>query len=398
MSTSIYDIIAIGGGLAGSAVAKAMAERGARVLVLERVKDRVRGEFMVPWGVAESQMLGIHDVLKRTCSHELRWMNFFAGPLEVAHRDLIETTAPKLPALTFYHPAMQEALLCAAEQSGAAVRRGVYVRSVTPGPIPTVEIENDGHETELRARLVVGADGRSSSVRKWGNFEKRSDPERLFISGVLLEDMNVERDGLYWLINTEVGQEASLFPQADGRVRAYFVHRAEESFRMHGRDDVAAFIEKCIAIGAPADYYAGAEACGPLATFCASDSWVEHPYKNGVALVGDAAAASDPAWGQGTALAVRDVRILCDQLCSHDDWDRGGHAYAAEHDRHYGAIHTVTEWLTDMFYAGGEEADETRRRALPVIASDGTRMPSHVTDGPDMPVNETVKRRFFAET
>ena len=56
-----YDLIVIGGGLGGSALARVMAAAGARVLVLEqeqRFKDRVRGEFLAPWGVAEAQRLG----------------------------------------------------------------------------------------------------------------------------------------------------------------------------------------------------------------------------------------------------------------------------------------------------------------------------------------------------
>jgi choline dehydrogenase-like flavoprotein len=47
-----YDIITIGSGIAASALAKAMAEHGAKVLVLERevkFKDRVRGEGLVCW-------------------------------------------------------------------------------------------------------------------------------------------------------------------------------------------------------------------------------------------------------------------------------------------------------------------------------------------------------------
>jgi 2-polyprenyl-6-methoxyphenol hydroxylase-like FAD-dependent oxidoreductase len=47
---------------------------------------------------------------------------------------------------------------------------------------------------------------------------------------------------------------------------------------------------------------------GPLATFDATDNWVEHPYANGVAPIGDAASTSDPTWGQGMSLALRDVR------------------------------------------------------------------------------------------
>jgi len=49
-----YDAVIVGGGLAGSTLAKNLAEVGCQVLVLERetrFKDRVRGEQMNPWGV-----------------------------------------------------------------------------------------------------------------------------------------------------------------------------------------------------------------------------------------------------------------------------------------------------------------------------------------------------------
>jgi menaquinone-9 beta-reductase len=49
MASRTYDIITVGGGLAGSALAKVMAEHGASVLVLEKethFRDRVRGESM----------------------------------------------------------------------------------------------------------------------------------------------------------------------------------------------------------------------------------------------------------------------------------------------------------------------------------------------------------------
>ena len=58
MASTDYDIIAIGGGLGGAAVAKVMAEHGARVLVLEselHFKDRIRGEVMMSWGVADAR-------------------------------------------------------------------------------------------------------------------------------------------------------------------------------------------------------------------------------------------------------------------------------------------------------------------------------------------------------
>ena len=56
-----YDLIVIGGGVAGCALSAGMASEGVRVLVLESensFRDRVRGEAIMPWGVAELRLLG----------------------------------------------------------------------------------------------------------------------------------------------------------------------------------------------------------------------------------------------------------------------------------------------------------------------------------------------------
>lgn len=48
-----YDLITIGGGLGGAALAHVMAQAGAKVLVIERAEeftDRNRGEWLAPWG------------------------------------------------------------------------------------------------------------------------------------------------------------------------------------------------------------------------------------------------------------------------------------------------------------------------------------------------------------
>lgn len=401
MASGTYDIITVGGGLGGAALAKVMAAHGARVLVLERehqFKDRVRGEIMASWGVAETQALGIYTLLLNTCAHESPRFGTYLGPAWEESRDLVATTPQRLPGFTFYHPTMQEVVLQAAVDAGAEVRRGASVRNVKLGATPCVEVEQDGHVKEIQARLIVGADGRGSVVRKWAGFPSHQDPEHLMISGVLFEDMPVPReDTSYYVISPNLGQGVPLFPQGDGRVRAYLVQTKAIGTRLQGSGALPRFIEESVRSGAPSEWYAGARAVGPLATFDGTDTWVEHPYKDGVVLIGDAAATSDPAWGQGLSLTVRDVRVLRDYLLSHENWDEAGHAYAEEHDRHYGVIHTVDNWLSQMLFDVGPEGEARRARALPLIAGDPTRMLDHISSGPDLPLNETIRRRFFGE-
>jgi menaquinone-9 beta-reductase len=398
---SIYDIISVGGGLGGSALAGAMAEHGARVLVLERepqFKDRIRGELLLPWGVAEAQALGIYELLRNSCGHEAPWFDTYLGGMQTGHNNLRALTPQHAPTLTFYHPAMQELLLQLAAHAGADVCRGATVRDVTPGPQPTAVVGQDGQLRTIPARLIVGADGRSSLVRKWAGFSAQRDPDRIYIAACLFEDMPITPDTIPMFHNPALGRMAILVPQRYGRVRAYFgYHKDTKLDRFQGPEHADRLAQESVKAGADAAWYRHARATGPLATFEGADTWVPHPYREGVALIGDAAASNDPSLGQGISLALRDARVLRDELCASDDWGSAAHAYAEEHDRHYGVMHTVGNWFNELFLNPSPDAEIRRARAFPLLAQDPTRFLSHIFIGPDLQINETVRRRFFGE-
>ena len=378
-----------------------MAQQGARVLILERerrFKDRVRGEWVAPWGAAEVRELGLYEVLKDDCGHATPWWDQYMGPEQAVHRDLSVTTPQQLASLTFYHPAMQERLLQAAGDAGAEIRRNAVVRTVKAGAPVKVGIADEGRLEEVQARLVVGADGRNSIVRKLGGFDVHGDPERMLIAGVFYEDLPVPADTNHFVLNPFISQVALIFPQGDGKGRAYIgYNKSVNPHRLQGEKDVPRFVEECMKTGASEQWYAGARAVGPLATFDGADTWVSFPHKDGVVLIGDAAASSDPTWGQGLSLTLRDVRVLRDHLLRDEDWNAACEAYAKEHDEYYGVVHRVNNWLTDFFLDAGPDADARRNQALPLIAQDGTRVPDHPFFGPDLPADEAVRRRFFGE-
>jgi len=395
MSTD-YDVITVGGGLGGSALAKVLADRGARVLVVEResqFRDRVRGEWMAPWGAAEAQKLGIHDLLLEHGAFEKQYFQFSGFPV----RDLKQTTTWQLGALHLYHPAMQEAVIDAARQAGATIWRGATVREIRPGDPPSATVEKDGSIQRLTARIVVGADGRSSPCRAWAGLKSVRGTGGMFLTGILFDGIAVAEDTGVMLINPAIGQVAYFFPQQGRRVRAYCALPLASGRRLQGSSDVGDFVRECVRAGAPAAAYADATAIGPLATFESTANWVDLPYREGIALVGDAAGTSDPVWGQGLSLTLRDVRVLSDHLLSSDDWDAAGRAYAREHKNHFDTIHRVESWFTDLFIQTGVEADAARAKALALIIADQARVPDHIFNGPDLPCDELVRKRFFGE-
>ena len=392
-----YDLIVIGGGLAGAALARAMAAGGARVLVLEpelRFRDRVRGEGMHPWGVAEARALGLDVSLVTACAREVRFWTTHRGSDLLRRRDLVETSPHRAGEMTFYHPAMQEHLLGLAADAGAEVRRGVTVTALAPGPIPSVLADARGGSETLEARLVVAADGRQSRAREWGGFRTRREPRWLAITGVLLEGGKVPADTISVFRLPVFGQTVLLFPLDEARCRAYFcTGRRTEHGWLSGEGNLAQFIALTVGTGAPAEWFSGARPAGPLATFEAADHWVDGPYRDGVVLVGDAAAASDPCFGCGLSLTLRDVRVLRDRLLGLADWDAAARQYAAEHDAYYGALRTAIAWLRTVLYGLGPDADRIREHAMPQLARG--LGPDVIGVGPDCAVDEAARVQFL---
>jgi menaquinone-9 beta-reductase len=396
MNPSPFDLVTVGGGIGASALAISMARRGAKVLVLEKehqFRERVRGESLPPWGVAEARELGIAGLLLKTCANQVPWIEMGFGL-----RNIVETTPQKEPGFTYFHPEMQEVLLAEAEQAGAQVRRGVTVVAVERTRNNAVVIARDAKDERISARLVVVADGRSSAGRKWAGFKAQQGPQPFHFAGVLLTNVASRDDVLTYLFNPDLGLVVGMVPLTKQRWRAYLGYPTASGLVLQGSEKLGTFLaESKRASPKVAKAYAEVEAVGPLATFDGSESWVDHPYRDGVVLLGDAAAVSDPTFGQGMSITLRDARVLRDALLGHSDWDQAGHHFARQHDVYYQTIRRVCAWFRTLFQDPSPKAQELRERALFRIADDLSLVPDHLVSGPDLPADETVRERLFGE-
>ena len=400
MAAQNYDIITVGGGIAGSILARAMAEHGAKVLVLESAtsfRDRVRGEAMGPWSTKEAMDLGVYDTLMAAGANLLQYWNEYHGPEVMDRRDFVATTVPQMPMLAIYHPDLREALITATSDAGAEVRRGARVREINPGRAPTVKANLDGQSTEFQARLVVSADGRSSMGRASGGFSVQVDPDLNMVAGVLLDNLALQNDGVHHWMNPSTGHKSFVFCQREGRGRAYVSYPASTEYRLSGASGFSQFLAGARVAGVPDEILGSAAVSGPLATFSGATNWVENPYRNGLALIGDAAGATDPSWGQGLGLAIHDAKLLSENLMANEDWEKAGNAYAVQHDRDFGIVHTFENWMAEVLCKTGPEADARRERILPMWYQDPSRNPWTILNGPNEPLDETVRKRFFCE-
>jgi 2-polyprenyl-6-methoxyphenol hydroxylase-like FAD-dependent oxidoreductase len=372
MTSERVDVVVVGAGIAGSALGAVLARGGIEVVVLERSTeyvDHVRGEYMHPWGVAEAQRLGVYDALTgaggNTITRFVGYDEAFAPEEAEASAIPLGGLVPGVPgALAIGHPTACRALEAAATAAGARVVRGVAGAEVTAGPSPSVRYGVDGTTHEVECRIVVGADGRESAVRRRLGIELERNDARIFLAGLLVDGVRDWPDGDS-VIGTEGDSMLYTFPQGDGRARLYLGYRTEQRDRLAGRDKATAFLESFRVDAIPDNArLADAVPAGPCAAYPMFDTWTDTPVAEGAVLVGDAAGFSDPTIGEGLSVALRDARTVGEALLGTDDWSPGTFGpYVDERAERMRRLRTCAQVFTDAHIpAGADRVDERRRR------------------------------------
>ena len=163
LSDSKPDAVIVGAGIAGSALAIALARSGFSVILLEKSAvhvDRVRGEFIVPWGVAEARTLGILDLLEGAgANYTVRSVPYGEGLSPEDARQFTVQMDQMVPgvqgALNLGHPRICDVLNQAAVAAGATLVRGVGRIEVRAGLPARISFESDKAVHTLSARIIV---------------------------------------------------------------------------------------------------------------------------------------------------------------------------------------------------------------------------------------------------
>ena len=310
------DVVVVGGGIGGAALAYGLAQSGLGVVVLEASEefpDRVRGESMQLWGLAEARRLGVEDALLRAGAHIAPvWRQYVEGigePGEIPAGMILPDISG---TLNLRHPDACQALLDTAAGAGATVVRGVADVTVAAGTDPVVSYRANGDTATVNTTLVVGADGRASTIRRQAGIELRRQEPITYIAGLLVDGLDGVPDD-YDVVVGEGDFFSLMFHQGGGRARLYLCGGRSMRHRFAGQDAAANFMAAWNPTCYPdAELVARATPAGPCATYPGDDTWTDAPFAPGVVLIGDAAGHNDPIIGQGLSIAMRDARMVRD--------------------------------------------------------------------------------------
>ena len=314
------DVAVVGAGPAGAAAAILLAEHGLDVIVLDRAElPRPRivcGEYLSPEAARLLDRLGVLKAVDAAGAVPLAGMRITAPDGTVV--------VGRYRAVGGWRPYRQHAMgVSRATLDGALVERlrgaPVDLRErtrvvdvlVERGRVVGVRAEDGERRVlDVRARVVVGADGRASVVAQRLGCRRPHPLRRMalmtYVSG--LADCRELGE-----IFVDPPDYAILNPIAPDRVNLGLVvplsHAAPWSGRLH--DFLAARVRQLPHLArrlAGASRVAPIRALGPLA------HRVAPPRVGGVVLVGDAAGFYDPFTGEGIFTALRSAELVAETI------------------------------------------------------------------------------------
>jgi flavin-dependent dehydrogenase len=218
-----YDVIIVGARVAGSSTALLLARAGLRVLVLDQARvgtDTLSSHQVQVPGVALLRDWGLLDALIDAGTSGVSELVFDTGTAELqgaypSHRGITSMLSPRRMVL-------DRILVEAARKAGAEVLDGVVVEelSIVDGQVTGVRAAAKGGATqELRADLVVGADGKHSMVARSARAkEYRMSPPTSGACYIYVENLPLTRGE----VHTRPGRLVGAWPTTAGLSIVFF--------------------------------------------------------------------------------------------------------------------------------------------------------------------------------
>jgi len=308
------DAVVVGARPAGAATAIALARAGRRVVALDRARfpsDTLSTHLLFAGGVAEVQRVGALERVLEVGAPRLPDA-LMSGAGETVRGDYTPVDGIDY-GMCVRRPGLDAALVDTARAAGADVRERARVTNLVTraGRVEGVRwADGDGRERELRAPLVVGADGRRSTVARLVGAERpyRSKPNGRACFFAYLEDPHDawRSTAAQWREGRELG---TAFPCDDGLLLVLLMPPRERGERF--RADLDGEWDKTVAaIPGLSERLDGCKRVTKVRSALDTTSYFRRSSGRGWALPGDAGHFKDPVTAQGIRDALRYGRLL----------------------------------------------------------------------------------------
>jgi flavin-dependent dehydrogenase len=315
-----YDVAIVGASIAGCTAATFLGRQGAKVALIESHSDpaawkRICTHFIQASASPTIHKLGIEDKLREAHARQTDtnmwtrygWISFARESAEPPMSDW----RPWNIRREKLDPIMRQ---LAAGTDGVELMLGRTANALLRdgGRVTGVKVrDRSGEEHEIRAKLVVGADGRDSEVAKLADAQTKLKSHNRFGYAAYYRDTPVVTgdSAQLWMLDPDV---AYAFP-TDNELTCLAVFPSKEKLAEYKPDPERAMarVFETVPDGPRLD---PEKRVGTLLGKLEMPNVIRKPIQPGLALVGDAALAADPLWGVGCGWAFQSAEWLAESV------------------------------------------------------------------------------------
>ena len=307
-----YDAVIAGARCAGAATALLIARAGGRVLVLDQGahgSDTLSTHALMRGAVVQLQRWGVLQPIEAAGTPPIRSTTF-----SYADRDVTVAIEPKYGVSALYAPRralLDRVLADAAMEAGVEIRYRSAVEEVlfdVRGRACGVVVRENGSTERIAADLVIGADGRHSTIaRRVGAATLREARHATAVLYTYWEGLAGE--GYYWGYRKNVS--VGLIPTNDGAT-CLFVSVPWSRFHSELQGPAPTAYLRFIrgAFDAVEHRLRAARPIEAVRGFAGQHGYIRQGSGPGWALVGDAGYFKDPLTAHGITDALRDAELL----------------------------------------------------------------------------------------
>lgn len=314
-STSMTQVVVVGAGPAGAALALLLAQRGIRVTLIEASRTfrrTFRGEGLMPSGLDALDQMGLTPLL-----HQIPHRALDAWEFLISQRSLFRVAEPiepeGHPCTLVSQPALLDSLIAqAATYPTFELIQGTPVRDLVWDGSRVAGVQL-GDNRLLMSDLVIGTDGRNSVVRQRAQLPLEQQSHSFDILWFKLADSpRLQSENVFYSILQ--GRDAfGLFRSSEGNLQiGWALHDkgAIDWKSMNWVDRLASASPPWLAehLQTHADTLEGPVLLSVVVGRCPRWS------VPGVLLLGDAAHPMSPIRAQGINMALRDVIVAANHL------------------------------------------------------------------------------------
>lgn len=322
-----FDVVVVGARCAGSPLAAMLARSGLKVAVLEQAtfpRDTLSTHAFQAPAITFLDRLGVTDKIKATGAQYLDTVDMRLNDLQITFS--IPARPGDVGGLTSVRRFLLDPILAeAAADAGADVQMDSRVIGtvVEGGRVAGVRVSTGGSERVVNARLLVGADGRNSTVAKLVGARKYNlTPNERFAYWSFFEDANLGPDPA--VVFHRWKDQFVLGIPSDGGLYQVIVIPENKALPEFRADLEGSYLKRARACEPVAAIIDGANRVGRIFGAVHWEGFFREPSGRGWVLAGDSGHFKDPAPGWGIADAFRQVETLAPRIIDNLDADIDG--------------------------------------------------------------------------